>query len=418
MSTQATANPADIAAVQDILKEVFPAEGIESQLYEDTIALDWVESVTEYTDSDGLKASVPIKTGRTGGIGARAIGQNIPSADHQRAKKASYNYKNLYLTVKVHGPVVARMQTDRQAVVREIDFEVTNGILDFKRDLCRQIHGDGSANVLLAALPGNAASTTILLGATNYPVIERGWLYEGLPIDVGTLADPDARTATQLRITSVVDSESAPAVVVSASVTPSAGDFIFIGGNRTDAGGSNEINGFANIVDNAAVLGGLDPSTETYWKSVVEHNSGTPRALSLSLMNTTNRKIRQKGNAGVSDVLGDLLQQQKYYELLQATVRHIGDADLSAGKVEGPQFNNVTFTGDADCRPGRIYFLQKKAFQMYSAGDIGWQNQTTGGDILAWDQDYDAFVARAAKYCQLGTDRRRSSGVLKDLNLT
>jgi hypothetical protein len=52
---------------------------------------------------------------------------------------------------------------------------------------------------------------------------------------------------------------------------------------------------------------------------------------------------------------------------------------------------------------------------MFSAGDIAWQNQTTGGDILAWRQDYDAFVGRAAKYCQLGTDRRRDFGELADL---
>ena len=187
------ADPADIAAVQDILKEVFPSDELESQLYEGTIALDFFEEVTEYTNSDGDGASVPIKKGRTGAVGARGVGELLPPADHQKPAKARYFYKNLYVTVQVYGPVVAKMKTNRQACVREIDFEINGAITDFKRDFCRQLHNDGSGLVTIAALPGNAANTVIPLGAGNAPVVERGWLYDGLPVDIGTVADPDAR---------------------------------------------------------------------------------------------------------------------------------------------------------------------------------------------------------------------------------
>src|SRR3954467_13380853 len=117
------ANPANIAAVQDILREVWVSDTLRSQLYDDMVLFDYIEDVKEYTDSDGLKASVPLKTGRTGGVGSRAIGQQLAPADHQRVGKASYNYKNHYLQIQVLGPVVAKMETDRQACVREVDFE-------------------------------------------------------------------------------------------------------------------------------------------------------------------------------------------------------------------------------------------------------------------------------------------------------
>ena len=83
--------------------------------------------------------------------------------------------------------------------------------------------------------------------------------------------------------------------------------------------------------------------------------------------------------------------------------------------VEKVQFNNLGLKADPDCLPYRIYMIQKGALQMYSAGDIAWQNQTTGGDVLAWRQDYDAFVARAAKYCDTGTNRRASFALLDDI---
>lgn len=411
-----TATPAGIAAVQDILKEVWVSDRLESQLLEDLPILDFFQDVTEFTDSDGLQASVPLRVGRTGGVSARQIGEQLRSADHQRVGKAKYNYKNLYLQVKVEGPVVARMETNRQACIREIDLEIENGIEDFKFDMGRQLQTYGDAVITLAALPGGVSSTTVLLGANNYPVLERGWLYEGQALDIGTVANP-ALDTTGNRIASIVDSIAAPAVVLENATATTAASNISLFGNRTAANGSSEINGLGVIVHDTKPLGGIDPTTagKSYWKSVREHNSGTLRALSLPLLNTTNRRIRQKGG-NVTDVVGDYALQQKYYELLQSQVRFMKDGDFAAGKVQGPQFNDVTFQGDPHCLPNRVFFLSKGKLMLFSAGPAAWQNQTTGGDILAWSQDYDAFVARLAKYCQSGTNRRGSLGVLEDIN--
>lgn len=410
-----TASPADIAAVEDILKEVFVSDTLESQLRDDVQILEWFDETTEYTDSDGLKAVVPTKIGRTGGISARGIGEQLGVADHQKPGRAEYNYKNLYLQIKVEGPVVARMKTNRQSVVRHIDNEISGGIEDWQRDFCRQLHtfGDGAINI--AGLPGNTSSTTIPLGAANYPVVERGWFWEGQRINIGTLADVNLSGGGQ-KIVAIDDTASAPALELDSATAVTATHNVFLYGNTADSSVSHEVNGLGNIVDDTSALGAVDPtvSGSEYWKSVVNDNGGTLRSLSISLMNDVNRAVRQRG-AMITDVIGSLGMQQKYYELLQSQVRFAGNASLAAGANEGPQFNNVTFVGDPDCLPNRIYFLKKGNLQMYSAGDIAWQNQTTGGNILAWSQDYDAFVARAAKYCQTGTDRRRSFGVLDDI---
>jgi hypothetical protein len=414
-----TSNAAGVAAVQDILKEVWVSDNLESQLLEDTVLLDWIEDVTEFTDSDGLKASVPLYTGRTGGVSARAIGQKLAPADHQKVGKAYYNYKNLYLQIEVQGPVVKRMKTNRQAAVREVDLEVNRGIDSFKFDLQRQLHRDGTGRITLAAIPGGAASATILLGAANYPVIERGWLYEGQLLDCGTLANPQLDFGAH-RVVSVTDSPTAPAVVVEATggnPAQTAGSHLFLHGNATAGSVSNEVSGLQTLADDADVIGGINPATAGYgyWKAVVEGNSSVNRAVSLSLLNTLERKIKQKGGQ-VDAIMCSLGVEQKFYELLQPQIRYAGDASLKAGDTEAPKFNNKELGGDAHCLPNRVYMLKKKAIQMYSAGKLEWQNQTTGGDILAWRQDYDAFVGRAAKYGQVGTNRRNTLGVLEDIS--
>ena len=111
----------------------------------------------------------------------------------------------------------------------------------------------------------------------------------------------------------------------------------------------------------------------------------------------------------------DLDQERRNYNLLESKVRFVGDKKMSEGNINGLEFNGKMFVGDPHCPPNKIDFLSKKSLAMYSAGKVAWQNQTTGGDILAWVQDEDAFVARAAKYCNLGTDRRNGLARLGDL---
>lgn len=409
------ANPANIAAVQDILREVWVQDTLTSQLYEDMLLFDYIEEVQEYTDSDGLKASVPLKTGRTGGVSSRAIGQALGVPDRQKVGKASYNYTNHYLQVQVLGPVVAKMETNRQAAVREVDFEVTNGIEDLKHMITRQLHGDGTGGILLTGLPGNASSVTLQLGAANLGVLDRGWLYEGMNIDIGTAANPVLDSVAGSQIIAIDDTPAAPTLTLDSAKAITAGSNISLFGNRTAGSVSNEMNGLSTIISDSLPLGGLTPASSSWWKSIRVHNSGTPRALSIDLMLSTLRGIRQKGS--YPDIAHtDLVQEQKYYNLLSPQVRFQGDMNLAAGNTEGLAFAKLKVVGDPEAIPGKIRFLKKKSLKMFSAGDIAWQNQTAGGDILAWVQGFDAFMGRAAKYCQLGTDRRRDFGVLEDLS--
>jgi hypothetical protein len=408
------ASAADIAAVQDILKEVFTSDKLESQMREDTWLLDQIEEVTDYTDSNGLKAVVPLHVGRSGSMGARAVGQLLPKAQHQAVARATYNYTNQYVTVKVEGPVVARMKSNRTSVVREIDFEVTRAIEDLKKDWTRQLWGRGDA-VVARTLPGNAANTVIPLGAGNAFILEYDQLYAGMYVDIGTVANPQLDTGFN-KIVSVDPNPAAPTITLANATAVTAGSHVFIAGNAT-AGVSNELNGMRLFADAALTLGNLTVAAQPKWAGVNQENGGTPRALSVDLLMTLIRTLRAGGKYP-DKAAADLIQEQKYYNLLQGQVRFAGDHNLAAGDSQGLGIARIKsgFMGDADCPPGQVYIWHGGAIQSYSAGPGGWQNQTTGGDILAWSQDYDSFVARYAKYFQVGVNRRRSIGRLGDLS--
>jgi hypothetical protein len=406
------ADAADIAAVEDILKEVWVSDTLESQMREDTWLLDQIEEVTEYTDSNGLHASVPLHTGRGGSTGARAAGELLPKAQHQRVAKAKYEYTNQYVTAKVEGTTVARMKSNRTSVVREIDFEISRSIEDLQKDWVRQLYGNGDA-VIARDLPGGVSSVDVELGADNEFLLDYEWLYIGQHVDIGTIANPQLDTGGNKIVG--VDVDNGTIELENATAT-TAGSHIFLHGNAT-ANVSNELNGMLNMFSPTATLGELTVAAQPLWKGVEETNAGTPRALSVALLTKLIRRLRAGGKYP-DKAVADLIQEEKYYNLLQGQVRFAGDHNLAAGDTQGLGLARIKsgFMGDADCPPGQVFIWHGGAIQSYSAGPVAWQNQTTGGNILAWSQDYDAFVARAVKYWQVGTNRRRSLGRLGDLS--
>jgi len=408
------ADPAAIAAVQDILREVWVADALESQLLEETILLDWIEDVTDYTDSDGLRASVPLRTGRSGGISSRHIGATLGPAGHQRVAKAYYNYTFHYATVKILGPIVAKMKTQRQAAVREVDFEVKTVLEDAKQDLQRQLQCDGTGALGTVADNGGGVATIVVTDALGKHAIRCGWIYEGMWLDGGSLANPTLRFQGQQVIDIDTDTNT---ITLDATVdTIDANTVLFRYGNRTAAAGSAEMMGLDGIIKSTGTLGGIDPTSSgnKYWRATTLGNSGTLRAMSIDLLMQVEQKLRQRG--GKSELLtGDLDQERAYYNLLEPKVRFIGDKKMSEGNLNGLEFNGKVFVGDPHHIPHKVRFLNKKSLFQISAGPMTWQNQTTGGDILAWSQGEDAFVARAAKYGNLATDHRRGLGALEDL---
>jgi hypothetical protein len=355
---------------------------------------------------------VPLRTGRTGGIGTRGIGEKLPPAGHQRVGKAKYNYTFHYLTVKVLGPVVARMKTQRQSVVKEISLEVENGLDDIKQDWQRQLHGDGTAVICTVAVSTTSTTVTVQ-GRKGTHALEVGWIYEGMRIDIGTAANP-VLTTQGVTVQSV--DPDAGTFVVDVAISCTAGHGISRYGNRIASGSTSwEANGLGNVIG-TGTFGNIAGSTNAFWRSPIDSNSGTLRANSIDLMLRLENKIRTKGGK-VELLVGDLDQERRYYNVLEQKVRFVGSrSGIGSGSTKGLEYNEKPFVGDPHALPNKVDFLNKKSFQMYSAGDIAWQNQTTGGDILAWVQDEDAFVARAAKYWNIGTPRRGALGSLQDLD--
>lgn len=403
------ADPADIAAVSDLLKEVYPSDEIVTQLQEDCIGYSKIEATSEYHDAVGDRAIGFIKIGRNVGVSSRSLsGGTLGAAGHQKTTRWELDYTAHYVQVKIQGGTIAKMKTARQAAINAIDLEVNGAIDDIKRDRQRQFYGNGDA--LIVQCGTSTATDEIVLDVeSGYDAIVRGFLETDMYIDIGTTADENS-VVGEAKIESVTESDSAPTINIDSSITTSSSHYISRAGNRAGTT-SYEMNGLQNLIGTSTVMN-VNTTTYPQFKSFVKDAAGA--SLSRPMMQEANRKIRQHGGK-LGLILCSLEQEEYYYNELQAQVRFAGDVSLASGDTDSPKFNKVGLTADPDCPREDMYFLDTRHLFRASAGEIAWQNTNTGGDVLAWSQDEDAFVARAAVYENMGTTRRRAHARIKSL---
>lgn len=412
-----TAQPADITAVQDILKEVYTSDTINSQIYDDALLYSQLEKTTEYHDAVGDKAIGFVKVGRNVGVSSRSLnGGTLGAPGRQKVDRWSLDYTATYLQIKILGTTIAKMKTARQAAVRAVDHEVSEGLVDWKKDVQRQLYGNGDA--LIAQCAATTASTTVNLqpvasGGDGFDAINLGHLSAGMYIDIGTTASENV-VVNDAKISSVNASATAPSIVIDSAVTTTTSHYVSRADNRAGTT-SYESNGLRNVVSDTGTFATIDPTVVPEWKATV--TDAAQGSLTRGQMQAAFRNVRKFGGK-VNLIITSLEQQEAYYNLLQSQVRFAGDSNLASGKVEGPTFNNIPVAGDPDCYRGDMYFLDTKHLFMVSAGDPQWQNVNTGGDILDWVKDEDAFQARAAAYLNLGTTKRRAHARIKSLNPT
>ncbi|MGK3946284.1 hypothetical protein ABK046_49020, partial [Streptomyces caeruleatus] len=81
-----------------------------------------------------------------------------------------------------------------QSIIGSKILEVGGGVDDISKQASRQLCSNGDGYIAQCTT-GGASATISLLGASSgglgYDAIRRGWLFPGLPVDVGTTSDTD-----------------------------------------------------------------------------------------------------------------------------------------------------------------------------------------------------------------------------------
>ncbi len=401
---------ATLATIESYLKEVYQGR-IREQLNDEIVALKRItRSGAGVTNEVGGKyVTFPIHTRRNSGIGSRFESEALPTPGQQGHAAARVGLKYAYGGVQLTGQAISLSDTDAKAFAKALDNEVEGLKNDLMKDMNRQVYGSGNGAIGVAT----GANT----GAVA-PVADARLFQVGMVVDTQTGTTVDN---TNLVVDSV--DLTAGANTVTFTTTPGTSlanaDIIVRAGSGIAAGGTKELTGLAAIVSDSGTLYNIDPSVEAEWKATVDANGGTPRSLSESLMIKMTDAIRTKGGS-TTLILQSLGVRRAYFNLLSQLRQTVNTQEFTGG------FSGLAFTtdrgeipvvADTDAPLNTQWYINEDALTYYR--DEEWHFLDKDGSM--WKQvrdsngDFDAYYARMVEYHELGTDRRNSHGVIRDI---
>jgi hypothetical protein len=410
---------ATIAAYQAALKRVQKGDVLVDQIFTDDELLKKIESTDKYTEGEVVR--VPLHTSRSGAYSALPQGGgNLNDAGNQGIDKAEYHWANHHYQIGIQGDVADATMTNAQAVANAVKTEIKGATDDIRFHISRQCFQNGEG---IVARCGTTTATNVVTLAPDASAsaqytngnnaLTRGWLYPGLPVDIGTasseasLVDGEVITAVGTNV-----SDATRTITVSTSITTTTSNYVSVKNARSGAT-SNEGNGFRNMVDTGQDFGNLTVAGQPTWAAANEDN--TAQALTISLLAQQDQFIHQRIGKKADFIVTGLKQERKFYELLQQQVRFNSDTSLGAGAQETPKWNGKDVIGHPNCHDEDLYMGIWSHIFIAAKAKPYWQNTITGGEPLAWIQGTDAYGAKLTYRINLCTDRRGAFSAMKGL---
>ena len=402
---------ADLTALSNVLKNYYIGP-IREQLNQNVMIAQQLR--TNDQDLQGLKAVVPLHTSRTAGVGARGENVTLPTAGAQGYKQVTYDLKYLYGIVQVSGPAIAKTRSDSGAFLQAMKSELDGLRTDLQLDQARQYYGDGTGAI--ATIPTGVASATQTLASAE-PIL-KGFVYIGMTLDVGTIANPTVRSSGRT-VTDV--NATTGAITLDQSVTTSNNDLIFRAGGTVAAGTYEVDAGIQKILATAAnSVGGLDASAAG--NSVWDNQRDTSGTWTLDQLQTNWNKVANSG-ASASDLVvmttPGLVRRMFATSDFKSNVRFVNSTTLNGGFEEvsfSAGSGQIVLCADRLAPYGKAFFVDKQHIMLFSPAD--WDFLSRDGLTVRWVSNLDAFQAILFRYVNMGADRRNTSMVMSSLTDT
>jgi len=312
---------------------------------------------------------------------------------------------------------MAKTKNETGAFLQALKSELDGIRNDLKKDLARQVYGNGTAVVATVAAGAGNSTTVAIVGSE---VLRKGQLYPGF---VATIYDASA--TADLAGTHTISSVdlSAGTVTFSAAVgaTFAAGDTIRRAGVATysPAEGntyslSDEIDGIQRIVaDSATALGGITPTgASSWWDNQRVAVSG---ALTLEAIQKGLNLARIAGGMPTS-VITSLGVQREFYDLLDQAVQYTNPESLNyAAGFKTLSYNGLPIIADIDAPYGKMYIMDEATMKVFS--DQDWHFLDADGMTLRQVTGFDKFEAIMARYMNIGATRRNNQVVLTGITV-
>lgn len=361
-----------------ILKDLYVGPIIEQLNYK-TYMIDKIEREDPSTvQFAGRKAIVPVHKSRNRGRGSRGDAGTLPAAGVQGWEDAQITVKQHYQGIELSDLAIESTKSNEGAFVSLLDGEVKGAAADMRKDINRQVFGDGTG--LLATV---AATATTTVGPITVDSIQ--YLHVGDPVDV--LRVTDGSTLAGSESNSVVGLDAANKTVtlntaVGGTIATTFG--IYIEDNY-----GQEMDGLRNIVSTSRTLHSINSATagNEFWNGQVRNvgtQAGSEVVAGESSFELISDDVGATGQGetsvyittrGIRRRLADTFQSQKRFTNKEAVNVHGGYSAIMVASGMG----EVPVIADDDCPKTNVFAIDTSALRWFQLSAPGWMERDDGG---------------------------------------
>jgi len=300
--------------------------------------------------------------------------------------------------------MIKSSQGDKGSFVSATEFEVEQGLIDFKNDFNRQLfwNGDGT----LATVSANVvASTTMTVTGRESTEDGNKFLDVGLVFDVYRGA---VLIEAAVEITAISGTTTAT-LTLSRAVSCLASDVLVRSGAY-----NLEVQGVLTSQDGGTgTIFNIDRSLYPVFQGNVTNASAGQ--MTLNLLKQVHNNVRRRGGNGVDFVCSDYDSERFYEKLLIVDKRYIGkvkgDGTFSSKDENYLEYGGVPWVVDKDT-PQRVWMLSSKTWKKYVLCELEWQDES--GAMLIAQTSADSYEARLRHFANLFCEKPASNGVLRN----
>lgn len=345
--------------------------------------------------------------GNQKGQGSQNELEALRTPGKQKVAQYKVEPKTFTHAIRTSGLAMDMIEGNEAAFADNLVLQMDEGMKDSVKELNAQVFRDGSGTI---ALVNGSDTSTSLIFDNGVPTHFR----VGMLIDVITAAG--VKEVNGIEVTDINISTN---TVTLASAQTFTDNSLICRAGVQDAAPTDgkEMAGFARITDNGSLFATYEGIIRTgagfvsTWKGLEIDASGAN--LTDDILQRARLQAKVIAGTVINKVVANTSQERKYLSLTLPLVKFEGNENRDSAPTSNPKWYGIEWETDTDCGFSDIWMYDSKYINKFETKPLRFDDTT--GQILKWDTGYDAFVAYAKYYGNIGTDRPRAMIRVKGL---
>ncbi len=318
----------------------------------------------------------------------------LHTPDTQVVQQGKVIPKIIEHTIRMSGLSMELAKGNEDSFADNVTYQMEEGLNDTAKECNAQLFRQGLGR--LATVNGAVSSSATVTFKSGVPTHFRRGMY------IDTINAGGTKQISGIKITDI----SIPNLTITLASTQSCDDNSYIyrehvGDNAPYDG--KEVTGLKMVVDDGGLASTYENISRTTYPQFngINIDKGSANLSNDSLQQAISRvKIFSNGKMP-NKVISNTAQMRKYLDVVTPLKRFQDKSKMDSGYEEVPTWNGMEWIEDTDCDFDRVYLVNTKYLEKFELYPLKFDER--GGDVMKWDPDYDAYVAYAKTYVNIGT---------------